>query len=523
MEYQADLIVYGGTSAGVIAAVQAARMGKAVILVSPDEHLGGMSSSGLGWTDTGNKEVIGGLAREFYRRVYLHYQEDASWIWQNKEEYGNQGQDTPAMDPENKTMWIFEPHVAEAIFDELVADHSLEVHSGEWLERENGVVKVGGAIFSIRTLSGKVFKGEMFIDASYEGDLMAAAGVDYAVGREDCRLYNEQWNGIQLSPSHHYFQSPISPYRIPGDPNSGLLPRISAYAPRIGCHGDKSIQAYCFRLCLTQKPENRIPFEAPPGYDPEQYQLLIRVFYSGWTGVFQKFDLLPNLKTDANNYGPFSFDNIGMNHDYPEASYERRNEIIQEHKVYQQGLLYFIATDPQVPAGIQNEMNSWGYAEDEFADNEHWPYQLYVREARRMVGQFVMTENEIFGMNVVQESIGMGSYPLDSHNTQRYVGCDGFVQNEGDLSIVPPKPYSVALGSILPKAEECSNLLVPVALSASHTAFGSLRMEPVFMVLAQSAATLACMAIENGQTLHQVEYEKLRERLLADGQVLKWV
>lgn len=529
MEYQADLIIYGGTSAAIMAAVQAARMKRSVILVSPEKHLGGMSSSGLGWTDVGNKEVIGGLAREFYRRVFLHYEKEEAWSQQTKESYGNKGQDIPAMDPENKTMWIFEPHVAEGIFEEMLQGRYLKVFLQEELDRFHGVVKKEGLIQSIRTLSDTTFKGKVFIDATYEGDLMAAAGVSYRVGREGNAAYNETWNGIQRGVFHHdhHFKALVNPYVIPNDPTSGLLPRISPYAPRVNGYGDKAIQAYTFRLCLTKNPQNKVPIEAPEGYDPWQYELLIRTFYTlseegfFWNEVFHKFDPLPNLKTDVNNHGPFSFDNIGMNWDYPEASYARRQEIIAEHKRYQQGLLYFIATDPRVPAGIQNEMQQWGYAQDEFVDNGHWPYQLYVREARRMQGEYVMTEHEILGDQPALDPIGMGSYMLDSHHVQRYVTCESFVQNEGDIGVLPPKPYSIALGSILPKAEECINLLVPVAVSASHTAFGSLRMEPVFMVLGQSAATLACLAIENETTVHQVEYGTLRTQLLADDQVLE--
>lgn len=523
MEYKADIVIYGGTSAAVIAAVQAARMKRSVILVSPDEHLGGMSISGLGWTDVGNKDAIGGLAREFYRKVFKHYEKEEAWTHQTKESYGNQGQDTPAADPENKTMWIFEPHVAESIFEEMIKSRRIKIFRGELLDRKRGIRKREGFIQSIRTLVGNTFKGKMFIDATYEGDLMAAAGASYTVGREGNAMYNETWNGIQMDAHHHdhYFKQNISPYIIPDDPTSGLLPRISPYAPRVQGYGDKAIQAYCFRLCLTKHPENRVPIEKPNGYDPWQYEILRRLLDKGWNEVFYKFDPIPNKKTDVNNHGPFSFDNIGMNWDYPEASYERRQQIIAEHRLYQQGLLYFLANDPSIPRKIKTEMRKWGYAKDEFVDNGHWPYQLYVREARRMLGSSVMTDHHILGLQSVPHPIGMGSYVLDSHNVQRYITCQGFVQNEGDIGVVPPHPYGIDLGTILPKVQDCKNLLVPVAVSASHPAFGSLRMEPVFMTLGQSAATLASLALETKQRIHDVEYGELKKRLLADGQVLE--
>ncbi len=520
---EADIIIYGGTSAGVVAAVQASRMGHSVILVGPDTHLGGLTSGGLGWTDSGNTEAIGGVAREFYHRVWQHYQTDEAWVWQKQDEYGNVGQGTPAMDGNQRTMWIFEPHVAEKIFDNWVQEEGITVHRDEWLDRSGaGVQKDGTSIQSITMLSGKTYTGKVFIDATYEGDLMAAAGVSYTVGREANSQYGETWNGVQVGVLHHrhWFMSDIDPYVIPGDPSSGLLPRISPDPPGIKGEADHRLQAYCYRMCLSNHPENRVPFPRPANYDSTQYELLVRVFESGWRESFDKFDPIPNRKTDTNNHGPFSTDNIGMNYDYPEATYERRAEILEEHKNYQQGLMYFLQNDPRVPPEVQEEMNTWGLAKDEFVDNDHWPHQIYVREARRMVGTYVMTENETLGLKDVPQPIGMGSYTLDSHNVQRYVKPDGFVQNEGDIGVKPDAPYQIAFGSILPKQEEATNLLVPVALSSSHIAFGSIRMEPVFMILAQSAATTASMAIETNSAVQLVDYEKLREQLLADGQRL---
>jgi len=520
-----DVVVYGGTSAGVIAAVQAKKMGKSVIIVGPDVHLGGLSSGGLGYTDTGNKAVIGGLARNFYHRVWVEYQKDSTWAWQRPEAFGNKGQGTVAMDKDERTMWIFEPSVAEKVFEDYVKEFGLTVLRDEWLDRAKGVRLADGRIAEITMLSGKKFAGKMFIDATYEGDLLAAAGVSYHVGREANSVYGEEWNGNQVGILHHghHFgavKKPISAYKTPGDPSSGLLPRISAEPPGVRGEGDKRVQAYCYRWCATDHPDNRIPFPKPANYDASQYELVVRVLAAGWRQTFHKFDLLPNRKTDTNNHGPFSFDNIGMNYDYPEASYERRKEILAEHRTYQQGLLWFLANDPRVPADVREEANRWGLPKDEFKDNGHWPHQIYVREARRMVGAFVMTENELTKKKPTPDSVGMGSYTIDSHNVRRYVTPEGNVQNEGDIG-VPISPYSIAYGALVPKRGEIANLFAPVACSATHIAYGSIRMEPVFMILGQSAATAAVLAIDGNLAVQDVPYAALRARLLADGQVLE--
>lgn len=521
-----DVVVYGGTSAGVIAAVQTARMGKSVIIVCPDRHLGGLSSGGLGFTDTGNKAVIGGLAREFYHRIWKHYDQPSAWKWQTRETYGNRGQGTPAIDGEQRTMWIFEPHVAEQVFEELVREHAIPVHRDEWLDRAAGVTKAHGRLTTIRTLGGRSYAGRMFLDATYEGDLMAAAGVDYHVGREAQSVYGEKWNGVQTGVLHHRHHfgavpQPISPYVVPGDPTSGVLPRISPDPPGEYGAGDHRVQAYCYRMCLTDHPDNRLPFPKPAGYDPGQYELLVRIFAAGWRETFDKFDPIPNRKTDTNNHGPMSTDNIGFNYDYPEASYARRREILAEHRTYQQGWLYFIAHDPRVPPEVQAAMRRWGLPKDEFQDNGGWPHQIYVREARRMIGQFVMTEHELLGNRPTPDSVGMGSYTIDSHNVQRYITPAGHVQNEGDIGVGLRGPYAIAYGALVPRAGQAENLLVPVCVSSSHIAFGSIRMEPVFMILGQSAATAAVLALEEDVAVQELPYPRLRERLLRDGQILE--
>jgi hypothetical protein len=408
------------------------------------------------------------------------------------------------------------------IFEDFVKEYGIKVIRNEWLDREKGVKKTDGKILNITTLSGNKYSAKIFIDATYEGDLMAASGVQYATGREASALYNEEWNGVQvgvLHHGHHFGDRKISPYKVAGDEGSGILPLISVGDPGKKGEGDNKIQAYNFRMCLTKNEANRLVFTKPAGYDPSKYELLVRVFNSSWRGTFNKFDPIPNLKTDVNNHGPVSTDYIGMNYDYPNASYERRREIIKDHELYQKGLLYFIANDSRVPAEVQNEMKQWGYAKDEFKDNDNWPYQIYVREARRMKGTYIMTENEILGKKSVEQSIGMGSYTMDSHNIQRYITAEGYVQNEGDIGITPKKPYKIALGSIVPAKDECSNLLVPVAVSSSHIAFGSIRMEPVFMILGQSAGIIASLAIDQSTATADVPYGKIKRHLEKAGQV----
>jgi FAD dependent oxidoreductase len=516
-----DIVIYGDTCAAVIAAAQAKQMGKSVIIVAPQKHLGGLSSSGLGWTDSGNKKVIGGLARDFYHRIYKYYEKPESWRWQKHEDYGNAHISKDGKTP--PTRWVFEPHIAEAVFEDLIREYEIPVVRDAWLDRNNGVQKSDGKIESITTTDGKTYRGRMFIDTTYEGDLLAAAGVSYTVGRESNDKYGETMNGVQTQRAiSHQFNYPVSAYKVPGDPKSGLLPRIDTSGPGEEGSGDHRVQAYCYRLCLTQKPENRVPFTKPEGYDPAQYELLARYLAGGWRDIFNKFDPIPNLKTDTNNRGAFSTDNIGMNYEYPEASYEKRQEILKEHETYQKGWLYFLANDPNVPEDVLKKMSSWGLSGDEFEENGHWPYQIYVREARRMVSDFVMTEPHLRRTKPTPDVIGMGAYNMDSHNVQRYVDEKGNVHNEGDIQINPGGPYPISYRAIVPKQDECENLLVPVCLSSSHISYGSIRMEPVFMILGQSAATAAAMAIEAKVPVQKVDYTKLQKRLLDDGQVLKY-
>jgi hypothetical protein len=516
-----DVVVYGGTSGGVAAAVQARRMNRAVVLIEPSRRLGGLSSGGLGQTDIGNKAAIGGLARDFYRRVKAHYETPAAWTWQKREQYKDGGQTRTGAGED--AMWTFEPSVAARIFEDWVKEAGVVVVKGERLERRSGVKKQGGRIVSIATESGAVFTGRMFIDATYEGDLLAAAGVEFTVGREANATYGETLNGVQTkNAKHHQLKPGVDPYVKKGDPASGLLPGLDPAGPGEEGAGDRRVQAYNFRMCLTDHPENRIPFHKPAGYQELQYELLLRNFEAGETVHPWINSAMPNRKTDTNNRLGFSTDFIGQNYAYPEAGYEERAKIVERHRLYQQGLMWTLANHPRVPEKIRAEYARWGMCKDEFVEGAGWQEQIYVREARRMVGRLVMTQHHCQGREVAPEPVGLAAYTMDSHHVQRYVDANGHARNEGDVQIGGFPPYPIGYGSIIPRKEQAENLLVPVALSASHIAYGSIRMEPVFMVLGQSAATAAVHAIEAKTAVQDVDYPKLRERLLADGQALEW-
>ncbi|WP_291911534.1 FAD-dependent oxidoreductase [Chitinophaga sp. CB10] len=492
---EVDICVYGGTSAGIIAAYTAKQLHKTVLLVAPEKRLGGLTTGGLGYTDIGNKSAITGISRDFYRRIGRHY--------------GRFEQ------------WIFEPHVAEETFRQYLQSAAVPVIYEYQLA---GVEKEGQRITAIR-VTGKdtrTIRAKMFIDCSYEGDLMAKAGVSYTVGREANSQYNETYNGVQLRDKHQ-FPDGVDPYVTPGNPESGLLWGISPEALAPQGSGDKKVQSYNFRICLSNDPKNRIPITQPEDYQPARYELLLRLLEklpSATLNTILKVDRMPANKTDINNNGAFSTDMIGKNYDYPEADAATRKKIIHEHEVYTKGLLYFIGHDPRMPASIREAMLQWGYPKDEYTDNGHWSPQLYVREVRRMVGEYVMTQANCEGREKVTDGVGMAAYTMDSHNCQRIV-VNGMVKNEGDVQIGGFGPYPVSYRSIIPKKGECENLLVPVCLSASHIAYGSIRMEPVFMVLAQSAATAASLCIDGKAPVQQADVAKIQQLLkedpLADG------
>lgn len=488
---ETDVCIYGGTSAGVIAAVQLSKMGKRAVLLEPSAHLGGLSSGGLGNTDIGNKAAIGGLSREFYRRV--------------GQKYGVAEE------------WRFEPRIAEQVFHEMLDETETPVFTRQFLQ---SVEKEGGKLTALTTESGLTVRAEMFIDATYEGDLLDKAGVSFHTGREDNSVYNETLNGAQVRESHQ-FHFAVDPYLVEGDASSGLLPGINAVGPRENGEGDHRIQAYNFRLCLSNRAENRLPFLKPEGYDERHYVLLARYLAKGWDDVFDKFDPIRGDKVDMNNHGAVSTDFIGMNHDYPTADYATRERIFQDHVRYQQGLMWFLANDPQVPEPIRARMNEWGLPRDEFTQTGGWPHQLYVREARRMVSDYVMTEADCRGHRKAEDAIGLAAYTMDSHNCQRFVR-DGRVWNEGDVQVSGFKPYPISYRSLVPHKTECENLLVAVCVATSHIAYGSLRMEPVFMILGQSAATAAAIAMDENIAVQDVDYSMLRAKLQKDGQILQW-
>lgn len=518
LQYQtADIIVYGGTAGGVAAAVQGARMGKSVILIEPGRHIGGLTSGGLGATDIGNKGAIGGISREFYRRLGTHYADEKSWTRQVRASY--KGGLQQSGEPE---MWTFEPHVAEAMLRQMLKESGVTVVLEKRLQLNGGVKKSQGRIAALSTEDGSTWSGKMFIDATYEGDLMAKAGVSYTVGREANSQYDETLNGVQTAhATKHQFMKPVDPFVKPGDPASGLLPGIHPGEPGRDGQADKRVQAYNFRMCLTDAPENRLPYPKPAGYSPLRYELLLRYIDAGVFDAFCSNLPMPNRKSDCNNCGAFSTDNIGMNYDYPEGDYATREKIFQEHVVYQQGLMWFLANDPRVPQKVRDMISRWGLCRDEFQESGGWPHQLYVREARRMVGPYVMTQHNCQGRATAEDPVGLAAYTMDSHNVQRYVK-DGKAINEGDVQVGGFPPYPISFRSIVPKESECANLCVPVCLSATHIAYGSIRMEPVFMVLGQSAATAASLAIDGEMSVQKIDYARLKERLLADRQVLAW-
>ncbi|GAA4402516.1 FAD-dependent oxidoreductase [Nibrella viscosa] len=518
-----DVCVYGGTSAGVIAAYTAKKAGKSVVLIEPTRHLGGLSSGGLGATDIGNKFAITGLARDFYRRVGKHY--------------GRLEQ------------WTFEPHVAKALFNQYLQEAGVPT----WYEyrivsarkNQRGTIEeivleqsdkpgvagqrdAGQRDAGQRNAGQRIVRAKQYIDCTYEGDLMARAGVSYTVGREANSLYGETYNGVQLLDKHQ-FPDGVDPYNIPGKPESGLVWGISTAPLQPNGTGDRSIQAYNYRMCLTDNPDNRIPITRPARYDSTKYELLLRQIDKKvpkeLTWNLMHFVMMPNRKTDINNCGGLSTDMIGANYDYPEASYERRAAIIREHEDYTKGFFYFIGHDPRVPEHLRQEMQQWGYPKDEYVDNDHFSPQLYVREARRMVGEYVMTQANCESKVIVGDGVGMAAYTMDSHNCQRLIVRDAqgraMVRNEGDVQVGGFPPYPISYRALVPKRTECTNLLVPVCLSASHIAYGSIRMEPVFMVLAQSAAMAASMAIDANKAVQDIDVPKLQALLrsnpLADG------
>lgn len=539
----ADVVVYGGTSAGISAAIQTARLGKSVIIIEPSNRLGGLTTGGLGQTDIGNKQVIGGIAREFYRNIKSHYEDSANWVWQQSSEYMDRGQ-TRTEEGED-AMWTFEPSAALNVYHDMLKDLDIKVVYKQKLNRETGISKDGNVISSITMESGDTYSGEVFIDATYEGDLMAAAGISFTVGRESNAKYGETLNGVQANElgetllgtvshnsAHHNFIEGVDPYIVKGDPSSGLLPFITEGGPGIEGEGDEGIQAYCFRMTLTDHPENRIPFEKPADYKEVDYELLFRNYEAAEGPLDEMYSYgdpllpwinspMPNRKTDTNNQKGLSTDFIGQNWSYPEASYEEREQIIEDHRQYQQGLMWTLAYHPRIPKEVRDQVSQWGTCKDEYERDDGWQQQLYIREARRMLSSYVMTQLNCEGIETVPDPIGMAAYGMDSHHIKRYVNSSGYVSNEGNVEAHVKAPFPISYRSIVPKKEECGNLIVPVCLSSSHIAFGSIRMEPVFMVLGQSSALIACLAIDEGKAVQNLDYSSLKKELIKEAQILQ--
>ncbi len=536
---EADLCVFGGTSAGIIAAVKAKQLGRSVVLVEPGKFLGGLTTGGLGATDIGNKAAIGGLSREFYHRIAQHYAKNSSWTLEKRAEYfGKRGSGQSAasnLEAADATMWTFEPKVARAVYDAWLKEANVRVLREQRLKSVQKVWPVtsfrrtdGPVISEIVMENGNVFRARMFVDCTYEGDLMAKAGVSYHVGREANATYGETLNGVRAQTPHHQFTVPVDPYVKPGDAGSGLLPFIQPGDGGKPGAGDRSVQAYNYRLCFTTNASNRGPVTPPADYNPAKYELLAR-YLEALVAAGRKLQLgqfwnpiwMPNQKTDINNNGGFSTDFIGANYGFPEADYATRERMAREHEDYIRGFITFLATSPRVPENLRREMQTWGPCLDEFPETGGWPNQLYVREARRLISDYVMTEKNCRGQEVIDDSVGLAAYNMDSHNCQRLVK-NGRVENEGDVQVPPMNPYPISYRSLVPKQSQCENLFVPVCMAASHIAYGSIRMEPVFMILAESSVAAATLASDEKIPVQQVNYAKLRARLLADKQVLDW-
>lgn len=493
---QAGVVIYGATSAGVIAALECVARGVSVLVLNPGHHVGGMTTSGLGWTDFGNEAVIGGRARQFYAAVGRHYGQPMGWA--------------------------FEPSVAQRVFAGWLREAGVEILPGFYVAAAR---KRGARIVEVVSTTGQRVIGGMFIDASYEGDLLARSGVSYRLGREANAEFAETFNGVQLRDKNQ-FERRVDPFLVPGSPASGLLPGVHRLGVPANGEGDRLIQAYNFRTCMTRRPELRVPFPRPHDYDERQYKLLARYFEAGWDmdlkpdGTFTKYDELANGKTDTNNGGGFASDFIGGNWDFPEAGYERREAIYQAHVNYQQGLLYFLQNSRRVPPKVRAAILQYGLAGDEFTETGNWPPQLYIRECRRMAGEFTVTEHHCLGRETAPQPVAMAAYTMDSHNCQRVV-VDGRVLNEGDVQVRLPSPYSIPYAALTPRRTECENLLVPVCLSATHIAYGSIRMEPVFMSLGQAAAIAAALCLPDALPVQELDYARLRPELSAAGLVLE--
>ncbi len=514
-----DVCVYGESAAGVMAAVQSGRMGKKVVLISKNNHVGGMATSGLTATDMSGPTLLGGIAKEFYQRIYTYYLDPKVWKNQDRESYmkSTEHDSWKGKNDNLKMQWVYENHVGEMVLKKMLKEANVEIMFNKPLDLQKRIIKKGAKITGIPLTNGSMIHAKVFIDASYEGDLLARAGVSYTYGREGNKKYGETLNGIRYDSGQKIY--PVDPYIKEGDPASGLLPFVEKKLWGKDGDADRRSQAYCYRLSLTNDPNNRRPLEKPKNYHPLWYEFTARRIKANSQIPLNKvitISPMPNKKTDTNH-----MDLIGGSYEYAEADHKKRKAIENMHRDYALGLLWFLANDPRLPEHIRNDMNTWGLAKDEFIDNRNFPYQIYVREGRRMIGEFVMTQKNVQRNDRVDadHAIGYGSYSLDCHEVSRVATEDNKVRTDGDIYI-STKPYPISYYSIVPDRKECNNLLVPVCLSASHVAYTTIRMEPVYVVLGQAAGMAACLAIDKNYTVQELPYEELKASLLKNGQVI---
>lgn len=518
---QYDICIYGESASGVIAAIQGARMGKKVVLVSKNNHVGGLVTSGLTATDMNRNDLIGGITKEFYNKIYSYYLQPEVWRNQDRESFmiSTLKRTYRGKNDERQIQWVYESSVAERIMLDMLKTAGVEILFNHRLDLNKNVQKEENIIKSIQLENGKSIEAKMFIDASYEGDLLARAGISYTVGRESNLQYGETYNGIRINYDQGKDLTKISPYIKEGNAKSGTLPYVTAQEWGKQGDADKRVQAYCYRMTLTNDPDNRISIQKPKNYNPLWYEIYVRMLKLEPETKLQQIITLtpmPNKKTDTNH-----LDFFGASYNYAEADYKTRQEIEQLHKDYALGMLWFLGHDKRVPEHIRKEMLDWGLPKDEFADTHNFPYQIYVREARRMIGTFVMTEKNVrkTDRTLADHSVGLGSYALDCHYVSRVIDQEGKLRNEGTI-FAPTTPYPISYYSLTPKEEECANLLATVCLSSSHVAYSTIRMEPVYMILGQSAATAAVMAIDSDLPVQKISYDVLKYKLLQDGQLL---
>jgi hypothetical protein len=519
-ETKYDICVYGETSSGVMAAVEAGRKGKSVVLISTNNHVGGMATSGLTATDLNNFRAAGGITREFFQRIYTYYKNPSAWKNQDRDAFfeASKKRTFTGKNDSLRMQWVYESHVGELVMKQMLTQANVNVVYNERLDLKKGVTKKNAAITSILMESGKRFTASIFIDATYEGDLMATAGVSHMVGRESNSVYNETLNGIRLNEIVGADNKSIDPYIVAGNRSSGLLPFIEPKIPGPDGSGDHRTQAYCYRMTLTDDPANQVAITKPANYHPLWYEFLARVVVMNpnrLLNTYISFTPMPNKKTDTNQA-----DFVGASYQWPEADYATRDSIARMHKEYVLGLLWFFGNDPRLPATMRTEMKRWGLPKDEFTDSQNFPYQLYVREARRMIGDYVMTERNCNGTDNAPEPVAVATYPLDCHFVSRVLDNEGNVHIEGSYGKQKNVYYTISYRSLIPKASQCTNLLVPVCLSSSHVAYSSIRMEPVYMVLGQSSAVAAVLALDTKTTLQQINYAALEQQLLNEGQVI---